>query len=86
MEDIVHFNRLADKCMNIISNLGNLHEAAKTLTKNPSQDNIDMIAQIIQSYENNSEEMKNCLVSFLKEVVKSDDTVDASETELGYKL
>jgi len=86
MEDIVQFNRLGTKCMNIISNISSLHEAAKVLVKNPSQENIDRIAQIIESYDSNSEEMKNCLVSFLKEVVKPDDTVDASETEIGYKL
>lgn len=89
MNDIVQMNRLSQKCMETIAIISNMHEAAKTMTYKPSQEQINKIAEVASQYQEISEDMKNCLVSFLKEVVNTEQeemTIDVKETDVGYKL
>jgi len=87
MEDLIHLNRLSAKCMEVIKSVANIHEQSKAIAEQPLQERIDNLAKVASVFQQNSEEMQNCLLSFLKEITKSEeDVADASETEFGYKL
>lgn len=82
-------NKVKEEFMNQIFVIGKLHEAIKVFVDKPSQENIDLITNLVSAYENCSENIKNGIIEIIKEAIETQDSeekIDAEETEFGYKL
>ena len=89
MKDIVELNRFSKKCMDLISVLSKLHASAEEMVLNPTQEQVNKIAEIASQYHETNEEVKNCLVDFIKEVTSTEQeelNIDGKETDVGYKI
>jgi len=87
MKEFANFNRLSNKCLEMLSAVSQIHEIAKRLQITPSQEDIDQIPSLINNLDEANADISSCLMSFLKEIALDDVTeTDANKTDLGYKL
>lgn len=87
MKDFANFNRLSNRCLEMLSAVSQIHEIAKKLQISPLQEDVDQIPVLIAKLEEVNVDISSCLMSFLQEIA-SDDVAetDAKQTDLGYKL
>lgn len=87
MKDFVQINRLTTKLLDLIAVVSKIHDTSKAIITSPTQDNIDVLTKLVTEFESSTNEIPECLVTFLKEVVQTDiEETDATETDVGYKI
>ena len=86
--EFVHLNRYNARMLELLVSLSQLHESVQSYASEPTIDNMQGLEAKAEATESRLEAMKHSLASLLREISSDEesDTVDAEQTEHGYRL
>jgi hypothetical protein len=88
MNEIINFNKLSNKCMELVFEISKIHNNNNKLLTEIKQETIDEIAVNIESFYNIAEEMKLSIMNFLNEIINQQEEIEINtlKTDFGYKI
>jgi inhibitor of KinA sporulation pathway (predicted exonuclease) len=87
MNEFVSLGRFRQKCLESVYHLSLLDSKCKDLLNDVSQENVDKLANLAESYQNTTIELQNYLMDYLKEITQGNqDEISSVETDDGYVI
>jgi uncharacterized protein YpuA (DUF1002 family) len=84
-----NYGRFESRCLQLISAVCRLRDRVKEVSKEPSQEGLEAIAELVEEVGNTHEKIKGTLMLIAKELADPDaETIvlDADESEDGFSI
>lgn len=88
MRDIENLNKFRQKTLEMIFQLSQIDGMCQDLLTNFDENDLQEIGKVLESFDLNTEMMRNSLILFIKQLsnIDEDDEIIAAETDEGYKI